>query len=93
MVNYKCLGAIKKQSRWICLYAVRCNYKAFKYVRNKTNKLCMLAIKIEEWENNLSIDNIKLAYLPGPGMVRHKFRNHKYIEELIHEVFLSVFQQ
>jgi nicotinamide-nucleotide amidase len=29
-----------------------------------------LAEKIEEWEDALAADNIKLAYLPSPGMVR-----------------------
>ncbi len=29
-----------------------------------------LAETIEDWENGLSKDNIKLAYLPSPGMVR-----------------------
>lgn len=30
----------------------------------------MLAEKIEAWEDSLAADNIKLAYLPSPGMVR-----------------------
>lgn len=30
----------------------------------------MLAEKIEAWENSLVAENIKLAYLPSPGMVR-----------------------
>jgi nicotinamide-nucleotide amidase len=29
-----------------------------------------LAEKIEDWENSLAADNLKLAYLPSPGMVR-----------------------
>ncbi|MFN6037912.1 MAG: nicotinamide-nucleotide amidohydrolase family protein, partial [Bacteroidota bacterium] len=29
-----------------------------------------LAEIIEEWENSLSVENVKLAYLPSPGMVR-----------------------
>lgn len=29
-----------------------------------------LAEKIEAWENNLALNNIKLAYLPQPGIVR-----------------------
>jgi nicotinamide-nucleotide amidase len=30
----------------------------------------MLAEKIEKWEDSLAAENIKLAYLPSPGMVR-----------------------
>jgi nicotinamide-nucleotide amidase len=29
-----------------------------------------LAEKIEDWENSLTAENLKLAYLPSPGMVR-----------------------
>lgn len=38
-----------------------------------------LAEMLEEWENSLEIDNIKLAYLPAPGLV--KLRMSVYLSE------------
>lgn len=48
-----------------------------------------LAEKIKDWENSLWQDNIKLAYLPSPGMVKLRLsarNNSQKIDEKIQEL-------
>ena len=46
------------------------NFVVNKTVRTHGLGESFLAEIIKDWENNLTIDNIKLAYLPSPGIVK-----------------------